>query len=333
MPSDASTRDARPRRPVLAVDVGGTKTAVALVTPDAAVHHEVRIRTPLTGDPEAAWAQVSRAADAVLRSAGSAYGGIAGIGIGSAGPIDPGAGTISPVMIPVWRDAPVCAWAQAWAPGAPVTLAGDGISTAIGEHWAGAGRDTRNVLACTVSTGVGGGLILDGRPHMGRTFNAGHFGHLVFDADGPPCLCGGRGCLELFASGTALLSRATAAGWQGAHAAATTRDLADAARAGDPVAVEAFRQAGRALAAGFASVGALCDLDIVVVGGGVAQAGSVLFDAINGALPEFAALPFLEGLTVRPAQLGQQAGLVGAAAALLAPDIYGAVTTPGLTAV
>ncbi|MFJ4918761.1 ROK family protein [Streptomyces sp. NPDC088725] len=317
-------------RPVLAVDIGGTKTALALVGADATVSDRVRIPTPLTGDPEQAWAAVSRAAEGPLARA-AALGGVRGIGIGSAGPVNPSAGTISPVMIPVWRDAPVVDWAAAWVPGVPVTLVGDGICTAIGEHWAGAGRGASNMLGCTVSTGVGGGLILGGRPWPGPSANAGHLGHIITDPDGPACLCGSRGCLELTASGTALLARARAAGWTGPTADATTRELADAARAGDPLASRLFAEAGRALAAGFTSVSAICDLDVIVVGGGVAGAGAPLFDAIDAGMREFGGLPFLRRVSVRPAELGPDTGLVGAAASLHEPERY-AAPTDGRTA-
>lgn len=309
---------------MLAVDIGGTKIAAALVGPDAEVFEKVRIPTPSTRDPEEAWAAVSRAAAAPLAAA-ARHGGLRGIGIGSAGPVDPAAGTISPVMIPAWRDAPVREWAAAWSPGLPVTLVGDGICAAVGEHWAGAGRGAANMLGCTVSTGVGGGLILDGRPRHGPSGNAGHIGHVVVDPAGPACPCGGRGCLELTAGGTGLLSRARAEGWTGPGEGATARDLAAAARAGDPLAGRLFEEAGRALAAGFISVCATCDLDRIVVGGGVAEAGPLLFDAVHAGMREFAGLPFLRRIAVRPAGLGEHTGLVGAAAAVHVPQRYAAL--------
>ncbi|MER6169071.1 ROK family protein [Streptomyces violaceorubidus] len=319
-PLSSAASDARP---VLAVDIGGTKIATALVHPDASVSHRVVVPTPVTGGREEAQAVVTAAALGVLEHAAAA-GGVRGIGIGSAGPIDPDAGTISPVMIPVLRDAPLRTWASAWAPDVPVNLAGDGICMAVGEHWAGAGLGVRNMLGCTVSTGVGGGLILDGRPWTGPSANAGHIGHVIIDPDGSDCPCGSRGCLELAASGTALLARARAAGWSRPGDGRTAADLAVAARAGDALARGIFAEAGRALAAAFTSVSAVCDLDLIVVGGGVAQAGRPLFDAIEAGMREFAGLPFLHRTAVRPARLGADAGLVGAAAFLHLPQRYAA---------
>ncbi|MFD9208687.1 ROK family protein [Streptomyces sioyaensis] len=309
-------------RPVLALDIGGTKIAAALVDAAARVSARTQIPTPTGKDPDAAWSAVAGAAAVPLSQAGAHYGGVRGIAVSSAGPLDVARGTISPVMIPVWRDFPVRDRAAALAPGCPVSLVGDGICAAIGEHWAGAGRGADHLLGCVVSTGVGGGLLLDGRPWTGRSGNAGHLGHTVIDLAGPPCLCGSRGCLELYASGTALVDWARRAGWRGPGRPSTARDLSTAARAGDPVASAAFERAGRALGAAFASVCAVCDLDRIVIGGGVAQAGRVLFEAIEAGMGEFAGLAFVRGVSLHPSALGADACLVGAAATLLAPDRY-----------
>jgi glucokinase len=168
------------------------------------------------------------------------------------------------------------------------------------------------MLGMVVSTGIGGGLVLDGVPYSGRTGNAGHVGHVVVDLDGPPCSCGGRGCVEAIASGPYLVAWAREQGWIGADA----RELSQSAAAGDGVALQAFRRGARAIAAMIASVGAVCDLDLVVIGGGVANAGPVLFDPLREALSEYLGLSFIASLRVLPAALGGEAGLVGAAALL-----------------
>jgi glucokinase len=164
-----------------------------------------------------------------------------------------------------------------------------------------------------VSTGVGGGLILDGAPYGGPTGNAGHVGHVVVDLDGDPCACGGHGCVEAIASGPRMALWARDQGWA-APADAGAKELAQAADAGNELAVLAFRRGATALAAMIASVAAVCDLDLAVIGGGVAKAGPLLFDPLRGALGGYARLDFLRGLRVVPAQLGGDAGLVGAAA-------------------
>jgi glucokinase len=199
-------------------------------------------------------------------------------------------------------------------PGVPVRLGGDGVCMALGERRRGAGRDAAFLLGIVVSTGVGGGLVLDGAPYHGRSGNAGHVGHVVVDHEhGPPCRCGGRGCVEAVASGPAMVRWALANGWA-ARPGADAETLASAAAAGDPVAVRAFNRGAAALAAMIASVAAVCDLDLVVIGGGVANAGGLLFDPLRAALAGYAGLEFLSGLRVVPGALGGNAGLVGAAA-------------------
>ena len=295
--------------PTLALDIGGTKIAAGLVDAEGQVLHENRQPTPADADPEQVWAAAERAIAEALAAAG---GTVSGAGISSAGPIDLAAGTISPVNIAAWRGFPVRDRVAAAVPGVPVRLAGDGLCMALGEHWRGAGQGAAFLLGMVVSTGVGGGLVLDGVPYDGRTGNAGHVGHVVVDLDGPACSCGGRGCVEAIASGPHLAAWARSQGWAGADA----RELADAAAAGDAIAVRAFERGGRAIAAMIASVAAVCDLDLVVIGGGVANAGPVLFDPLRAALNDYAALDFITGLRVEPAALGGQAGLVGAAALL-----------------
>jgi glucokinase len=166
-----------------------------------------------------------------------------------------------------------------------------------------------------VSTGVGGGLVLDGAPYDGRTGNAGHVGHVVVDPDGGPCSCGGRGCVETIAAGPRMAQWARENGWD-APPQADAKELADAAIAGNAVALQAFRRGATAVAAMIASVGAVCDVDLVVIGGGVAKSGALLFDPLREALKSYARLDFIRDLRVLPAELGGDAGLVGAAALL-----------------
>lgn len=293
----------------LALDIGGTKIAAGIVDTKGQLLHKNRQPTPRDADPDEVWAAAERTIADALAAAGGA---VAGVGISSAGPIHLPDGTISPVNIAAWRGFGVVERVSAAVPGVPVRLAGDGLCMALGEHWRGAGRGVAFMLGMVVSTGVGGGLVLDGRPYTGRTGNAGHVGHMIVDLDGPPCSCGGHGCVEAIASGPHLVDWARANGWSGDDA----RQLAQAAAAGDEIAVRAFGRGARALAAMIASVAATCDLDLVVIGGGVANAGAVLFDPLKAALGKYAALDFIRALQVVPAELGGDAGLVGAAALL-----------------
>jgi glucokinase len=174
-----------------------------------------------------------------------------------------------------------------------------------------------------VSTGVGGGLVLDGRLIAGASGNAGHIGHVVVDPDtGPPCACGGRGCAEAIARGPALVTWAQGQGWRPDQKDATAKDLAADGAQGHPVGIAAMRRAGRALGIAIASATVLCDLEVVSVGGGLSQAGPLLFDPLEEALRAHARLEFARQVRVVPAALGQSAGLVGAAALIFAGGQY-----------
>jgi glucokinase len=311
--TQSPSRSAPARRaPSLALDIGGTKIAAGLIDANGQVLHQNRQPTPRSADPDEVWAAAKRTIADALAAAG---GTVDGVGISSAGPIHLGDGTISPVNIAAWRGFPVRDRVVAAVPGVPVRLAGDGLCMALGEHWRGAGQGAAFMLGMVISTGIGGGLVLDGAPYDGRTGNAGHVGHTIVDVDGPSCSCGAQGCVEAIASGPNLAAWARAQGWSGADA----KELAAAAAAGDVIAVQAFRRGARAVAAMIASVAAVCDLDLVVIGGGVANAGPVLFDPLRAALGEYAVLDFTRGLRVLPAALGGEAGLVGAAALLRTP--------------
>ncbi len=291
----------------LAIDVGGTKIAVGLADPDGALVHTATRPTP-HGDAEAVWEVVER-----LITETTADTAVRGVGIASAGPIRLSTGTVSPLNIRGWREFPIVDRVAALLPGVPVRLGGDGLCMALGEHRHGAGRGAQFLLGMVVSTGVGGGLILDGAPYDGASGNAGHVGHVVVDLNGEPCACGGHGCVEAIASGPRMVRWARDHGWA-APADAGAKELAQAADAGNELGVLAFRRSATALAAMIASVAAVCDLDLAVIGGGVANAGPLLFDPLRDALGGYARLDFLRGLSVVPAQLGADAGLVGAAA-------------------
>ncbi|QNI05672.1 ROK family protein [Mycobacterium kubicae] len=293
----------------LCVDIGGTKIAVGLADAAGRLAWSGVRPTPPHGDAEQVWAVVAALIAEALDFAGGA---VDGVGIGSGGPVDLHAGTVSPINIGGWRRFPLRDKVAQAVPGVPVRLAGDGVCMALGEHWVGIGQGADFLLGMVVSTGVGGGLVLDGAPYDGRTGNAGHVGHVVVEPDGQRCACGGRGCVETVASGPSLVRWARAQGWS-APPGAAAKELADAALAGDAVAQQAFRRGAHALAAMIASVAAVCDLDLVVVGGGVAKSGDLLFTPLREALTDFAGLDFLAGLRVEPAQLGGEAGLIGAA--------------------
>ncbi|MFP1624673.1 ROK family protein [Streptomyces sp. 5K101] len=299
---------------VAALDIGGTKIAGALVDGGGALLLRTQRPTPAQESGDA----VIHAVEGVLAelTASPLWPGVRAVGIGSAGPVDRSAGTVSPVNVPGWRDFPLVERVSRAVGGLPVELVGDGVAMTAAEHWLGAARGYDNALCMVVSTGVGGGLVLNGRLHAGPTGNAGHIGHISVDLDGDACPCGARGCVERIASGPNIARRAVENGWRpGADGDATAAAVAEAAGAGDPVATASFERAAQALAAGIAATATLVEIDVAVIGGGVAGAGDVLFTPLRRALRDYATLSFVRRLKVAPARMGTDAGLVGAAAA------------------
>ncbi|GIH99969.1 ROK family protein [Planobispora takensis] len=321
---------------LLALDIGGTKFAAAHLDADGTLLR--RAERPIGPSPSGTLAALV---------ADFHDPGLTAIGIGTAGPVDVRAETVSPVNIPQWRDFPLAGAVRRLVPGVEVVLAGDGQCMALGEWWRG-GHGVDSLLGIVVSTGVGGGLILGGRPVLGGTGNAGHIGHVIVDRDGEPCPCGARGCLETLASGPAMVRWALANGWtpagdlavtadnaavQGpvtARGPVTAKDLADAARAGDAIPLAAFERAADALAVAVLNTAAVVDLHDVVIGGGVAAAGGLLIDPLREHLAKHAGMDFLRHITVSPTALSRDAGLYGAAAlALLATGVTPRPTARG----
>ncbi|GAA0605019.1 ROK family protein [Kribbella sandramycini] len=289
---------------VLGIDIGGTKMAAALVSADGTILVQDRIATPAGGADEVF------AALAVLVEKVRGEARPIAVGIGSAGPLDAVHGLISPVNIPGWRNFPLVERVRDLV-GVPVTLGVDGHCFALGEFWTGAGRDADTLLGIVVSTGVGGGIVLNGRPLLGQSGNAAHIGHVVVDQNGEACACGSFGCVETYASGPRMVARAQRNGWRAGEpvdAAVLAADAAD----GDELALAAFDDGAQALAAGIIATAVTVDLTTVVIGGGVSKAGPVLFDPVQAWVKRLAQLPFVTELNVVPAQL-DNAGLLGAA--------------------
>ncbi|HEY5334937.1 MAG TPA: ROK family protein [Mycobacteriales bacterium] len=302
--------------PVLALDIGGTKLAAALVDAGGRASAHRRVATPAGLDGEQLFSTVEALVRRVARGRK-----LVGVGVGCGGPMRWPEGIVSPLNIPAWRDFPLRDRLRETFPGLPVRLHNDAIAFVAGEHWRGAGRGNDNVLGIVVSTGVGGGIVVGGRLLDGASGNAGHIGHVVVDPEGPPCVCGGRGCLEAIARGPAVVQWAVDQGWRpGDRKSPTAQDLADDASRGHRIATAALRRAGEAIGVAIASATHLLDLEVVAIGGGLSQAGPLLFTPIEEAFRRHARMDFAREVRVVPAALGQEAGIVGAAALVLAPD-------------
>ncbi len=278
---------------VLAIDVGGTKLAAAIVRADGTIVAQAVAPTP-SADVFAALTAVVDELDAR---------GVSAIGVGCGGPMRPGGETVSPLNIHAWRDFPLRAELEARY-GLRVYIDNDAKALALGEGWLGAARGIANYIAMVVSTGVGGGIVLDGRLLGGSEGNAGHIGHVIVEPDGHECGCGARGCLEAEASGSAI-------------ARITGRPPRDATA---DVITRTGTMVGRAVAA----VANLLDLQLAVVSGSVALGfGEPFFAAAQAEIDTRACLSFARGTKIVPGGLREDGPLLGAACVALSRVLNG----------
>ncbi|HEV7757272.1 MAG TPA: ROK family glucokinase [Mycobacteriales bacterium] len=305
----------------IGVDVGGTKVLGGVVTPDGEVLTTVRRATP---DDDAGQTAVVIAE--VVAALVDAYPGVEAVGVGAAGWIDAERSTVMFAPNVAWRDEPLRD-RIADKVGLPVVVENDGNTAAWAEYRFGAARGVSEVLLITVGTGIGGGIIADGKLFRGAYGVAGEFGHVRFVPGGLPCGCGRRGCFEQYCSGRALVREARALAEADPHRAARLLRLAggqvdaiqgpqitQAAGEGDPAAIEAFGVIAQWLGQGLADLVSIWDPGLIVVGGGVAESGDLLIaparEAYVAALGPRITLPVAR---IRAAELGNEAGLIGAA--------------------
>ncbi len=279
----------------LAVDVGGTKMAAGLVALDGSLVERALRPTRATSGPrdaEALWSDLAELVQGVTASV-AAGDRLFVCGTGCGGPMSPGGDEVSPLNIAAWRSFPLRA-RLAELTGLPTFVDNDAKALALGEGWVGAAAGCADYIAMVVSTGVGGGIVLDGRLLDGRLGNAGHIGHVAVVPDGRVCPCGSRGCLEAEASGTAL-------------AAMTGRP----ARLASP---EWVARTGMLVGRAVAAAVNLLDLSLAVVSGSVALGfGEPFFGAAQAEMDRLCRIEFARGARVLPGGLGDRGPLVGAA--------------------
>lgn len=304
----------------IGVDVGGTKIAAGVVDEQGEVLARARRDSPAS-DAEAIEKTI---ADLVVELRAAVDRPVVGVGVGAAGFIDATRSTVLFAPNLAWRDEPLRADLEALL-GLPVVVENDGNAAAWGEFVYGAGRDVDDLLLVAVGTGVGGGIVLDGRLHRGASGIAAEIGHLRVVPGGRLCGCGNTGCWEQYASGSALVADARAAAEADPEAArvllagapVSTLDgpmITAAARAGDPFARARLAGLGRWLGEGIASLAAVLDPAAAVIGGGVSAAGDLLLDPLRTAFREnLTGRGHRPELQVRPAALGNDAGMLGAA--------------------
>ena len=279
----------------LSIDIGGTKFAVGLVNRAGELVDRTVVIVDHRDSGEELFEELAVAVRAQIARALEHHGSLPlVVGVGCAGPITWNVATVSPLNLPQWREFPLRD-RLADLTGLPVFGDGDAKALALAEGWLGAARGVDNFMAMVVSTGVGGGIVLNGQLLDGESGNAGHIGHVIVEPNGRRCPCGGRGCLEAEASGPAI--------------------EAITGRPPTQPTYEIMVRTGRLVGRGVASVCNLLDLKLVCVGGSVALGfGATFFNSAQRTLDELCGLEFSKNARIVPSRLADEGGLIGASA-------------------
>jgi glucokinase len=315
---------------ILGVDLGGTNIVVGTVAEDGS--RVLGVRSDATRPEQGADAVVARIArlcreslEEAGREGGVAASRVAGVGIGSPGPLDRKAGMVLVTPNLGWRDFPLRQRVSDALDGLPAQLDNDANCAVFGEWWMGAGRGSRYLVGLTIGTGIGGGIVIDGALYHGASDAAGEIGHTTIDSTGRRCKCGNYGCIEAYASGPAIAARAVEGIEVGADTSLpdlvggdltkiTAQTVYEAAHAGDAYAQEVVKETARFLGAGVANLVNIFNPDTVVILGGVTLAGDRLFVPLREEVRRRAFKPSVEACRIVPGELPGTAGVVGAAA-------------------
>lgn len=315
-------------QPVLSIDLGGTNIKSAMVLPNGEISYFKSYPTQADSGPgEVVKGMVSAIKDTLAKS-NLRINELSGIAIASAGILDVKNGVVtSSPSLPGWRNIPLKD-IMAEKLGVTIHLINDASAAALGEHRFGAGRGTNNLVYLTVSTGIGGGILIDGRLYAGTDGCAGEIGHMIIEAEGPQCNCGNFGCLEVLASGTAIAKEAKRRIGQGETSyitefvkgglkTITAETVARAAKQGDSLACEIVNKAAYYLGVGLVNMVNIFNPEVIIIGGGVSKMGDILLGPARKVVKQRAfRLPARTARIVR-SRLGDKAGTIGAAISLL----------------
>ena len=317
------------QRYIIGVDLGGTNVVAGAMPEDGS--REIAMRSEPTRADQGAEAVVDRIARMIdtviaetIAETGAKREDFAGVGIGSPGPLDRERGIVIVTPNLGWRNFPLRDEISKRV-GLPASLDNDANCATLGEWWCGAAKGARHVIGITIGTGIGGGLILDGRLFHGASDVAGEIGHATIDSTGRRCKCGNYGCLEAYASGPAIAERAREALAGGEPSILpklvnddlnkiTAQLVYDAAKKDDAVARQVVRETANFLGAGVANLLNIFNPDVVVIAGGVTQAGAPLFEPLRAEVRRRAFRPAVEACKILPGTLRGSAGVVGAVA-------------------
>lgn len=317
------------QRFIIGVDLGGTNIVVGAISRDG--DRQIGMRSQPTQSELGVESVVDRIAEMVeeviaevIATAGAKRDDVLGVGIGAPGPLDRERGVVVVAPNLGWRQYPLRD-AVSERLGLPATLDNDANCATLGEWWQGAARGARHVVGLTIGTGIGGGIIIDGKLHHGASDVAGEIGHTTIDLTGRYCRCGNYGCLEAYASGPAIAQRAREALErdevsalhrivEGDLSRLTAATVYEAAKSGDALARELVRDTATFLGAGIANLLNVFNPDVVVIAGGVTQAGEPLFDPLRAEVRRRAFRPAVDACRIVPGELPGTAGVVGAVA-------------------
>ncbi|HET7789972.1 MAG TPA: ROK family protein [Gemmatimonadales bacterium] len=310
-------------RYIVGVDLGGTNIVVGAVAEDGSeVVGQVEESTHAEEGADAVVARIVRLVQASIAQAKGKE--VAGVGIGSPGPLDTARGIVLLTPNLGWRNMPLRDRVSS-AVGLPATLDNDANCAIFGEWWRGAARGARHVVGLTIGTGIGGGIVLDGQIYHGTSDIAGELGHMTIDLNGRRCKCGNYGCLEAYASGPAIAARAVEGIESGAEttlpqyvggdlAKITAQVVYEAARDGDDYARDVVMETAKILGAGVANIINIFNPEVVVICGGVTHAGDRLFVPLRSEARRSAFKPAVDVCRIVPGALPGTAGVYGAAA-------------------
>lgn len=319
---------ADPQNNFLGVDIGGTKVAAGLVSATGQILHQTRVPMNPSGTAAEGLAAVRAALDGVLQANPEIH--ASGIGICSPGPLDPRTGVvINPPNLPCWRNFHLAEEIER-AYGVPARVDNDANAAGLAEALWGAAVGYSSVFYATIGTGIGTGIVFDRRIYHGRTGAAAEGGHVTIDRHGPRCGCGKRGCIEALASGPAIAARAretlASAGPRGEGmlrraggdaAAVTSEIVAEAWRAGDPLAAEILNETADLLAIWLGNIVDLLEPEVIVIGGGLSEVVSAWFAHIREELPAWSINSRCSEIPLLRARYGADAGIAGGAALCL----------------
>lgn len=306
------------RQLAIGLDLGGTNLKGILLDSDGKTYAKKESPTQAGDGPEAVARRMAGMISDLEKEGGKAGGKTSGVGIGIPGLPDKKTGVVVFAPNLGWRNVPLLKFLSTSVK-LPVSLENDANIAALGEQWLGAGRGSANMIMITIGTGIGGGLVLDGKLYTGANGSAGEIGHTVINPQGPPCSCGRRGCLETYTSATAMIRMAREAIEQGKKTSLAVKDKIDAraivnaAIQGDEISAGIVGFAAQYLGFGIANMINLFNPDKVVIGGGVAGAGEILFKPLISSIRQWSLKTAVDAVEIVPAQLGNSAGCIGAA--------------------